>query len=264
MSSAVLSRIPDAVEVAALDAQQVVQLLRLQAEVNEASRNQIEALRAQLEWFKRQVFGQKRERYPVLSDAQQMHLGDMMPITERAVEEGAPAHIRGHIRRMPRSDSTDDAASVPLFDDSKVSVLNIEVPNLGVQDQAPDQYEVVGQQVCHLLAQRPGAYLVPKYVRQVIKRLDTRTLQCAPAPGRLCEVACRVTMLRLQDDGLIQLPPSQIRRPRQRACFVSTALSDPQSAITAAGHQLAPLQIASLQIASCRGEAPIPGCGARQ
>lgn len=62
MPSAALSRIPDAVEVAALDAQQVVQLLRSQAAVNEVLRNQIEALRAQIEWFKRQVFGQESER----------------------------------------------------------------------------------------------------------------------------------------------------------------------------------------------------------
>ena len=56
MSNAVLSRIPDAAEVAALSVQQVVQLLRSQAAANEVLRNQIEALRAQIEWFRRQIF----------------------------------------------------------------------------------------------------------------------------------------------------------------------------------------------------------------
>lgn len=182
MPSAVLSRIPDAAELAALDAQQVVQLLRSQAA-------QIEALRAQLEWFKRQVFGQKSERYPVQPDAQQMHLGEYlgeaMPATEPApqAEQDVPAHKR----RRVRSDFTDDSASVPFFDEAKVPVLSIEVPNPEAQDLAPDQYEVVGQKVSHRLAQRPGAYVVLKYVRQVIKRRDTQTLHCAPAPAGVIE-----------------------------------------------------------------------------
>jgi transposase len=120
MSSAVLSRIPDAAEVAALDAQQVVQLLRSQAA-------QIEALRAQIEWFRRQIFGQKSERYPVQPDAQQMHLGEYlgepMPATEPApqAEQDVPAHKR----RRSRSDFSDDATSVPFFDEAQVPVLSI-------------------------------------------------------------------------------------------------------------------------------------------
>ena len=45
-----------------------------------------------------------------------------------------------------------------------------------------DRYEVVGQKVSHRLAQRPGSFVVLKYVRPVIKRHDTQTLHCAPAP----------------------------------------------------------------------------------
>jgi transposase len=185
MSSAVLSRIPDAAEVATLDAQQVVHLLRSQAAANDMLRNQVEALRAQIEWFKRQVFGQKSERYPVQPDAQQMHLGEMMPTTEPApqAEQDVPAHKR----RRARSDFTDDSASVPFFDEARVPVVSIEVRNPEVRDLAPDQYEVVGQKVSHRLAQRPGAYVVLKYVRQVIKRRDTQTLHCPPAPVGVIE-----------------------------------------------------------------------------
>ena len=56
MSNAVLTRMPDAAELAAMDMQHVAQLLRAQAA-------QIEGLRAQIEWFRRQIFGQKSERY---------------------------------------------------------------------------------------------------------------------------------------------------------------------------------------------------------
>ena len=53
MSNAVLTRMPDAAEVAAMDAQQVAQLLRSQAQC-------IEVLRAQIEWFRRQIFATRR------------------------------------------------------------------------------------------------------------------------------------------------------------------------------------------------------------
>jgi transposase len=173
MSSAVLSRIPDAAEVAALDAQQVVQMLRSQAA-------QIEALRAQIEWFKRQIFGQKSERYPVQPDAQQMHLGALMPAvpTEPEVEQQVPAHKR----RKARTDFTYDCASAPFFDEAKVPVVSIDVPNPELQGLDPAQYEVIGEKVSHRLAQRPGSYVVLKYVRRVIKRRDTGTLHCPAAP----------------------------------------------------------------------------------
>lgn len=189
MSNAVLTRMPDAAELAGMDMQHVAQLLRSQAAANEVLRNQIEALRAQIEWFRRQIFGQKSERYPVQPDAQQMHLGEylgelMPPATEPApaAEQDVPAHKR----RRARSDFTDDAAGVPFFDEARVPVVSIDVPNPEVQglsaEEVARQYEVVGQKVSHRLAQRPGAYVVLKYVRPVIKRRDTQTLHCPPAP----------------------------------------------------------------------------------
>jgi hypothetical protein len=86
-----------------------------------------------------------------------------------------------------RSDFTDDSASVPFFDRTKVPVQTIEVPNPEVQGLHPDPYEVIGQKVSHRLAQRPGSYVVLEYARPVIKRLDTDTLHCPPAPVGLFE-----------------------------------------------------------------------------
>jgi transposase len=112
MSDAVLTRTPDAAELAALDLPPVVQqVLRAQAA-------QIEALRAQLEWFKRQLFGQKSERFAPLPDAQQMHLGELMPAVPTAPE--AQQDVPAHKRRKARSDFTDEGAGAPFFDESKV------------------------------------------------------------------------------------------------------------------------------------------------
>src|SRR5206468_4392647 len=90
--------------------------------------------------------------------------------------------VSSHTRRKPKSDFADDGASAPFFDERKVPVQVIEVPNPEVKDLSPDQYEVIGEKTSHRLAQRPGSYVVLKYVRPVIKRRDTQTLHCPPAP----------------------------------------------------------------------------------
>jgi transposase len=178
MSNATLTRLPDAAELQGMDVQQVVQLLRSQAA-------QIETLRAQIEWFKRQLFGQKSERYVPQPDGLQMHLGEFMPEAPAAPE--AEQEVPAHKRRRAQSDFADDSAGVPFFDQARVPVVSIEVPNPEVQDLKPEQYEVVGEKVSHRLAQRPGAYVVLKYVRPVIKRRDTQTLHCPPAPVGVIE-----------------------------------------------------------------------------
>ena len=66
-------------------------------------------------------------------------------------------------------------------------VLTIEVPNPEAQGLAPEQYEVIGEKLSHRLAQRPGSFVVLNYVRPVIKRRDTQTLHCAPAPVGVIE-----------------------------------------------------------------------------
>ena len=189
MSNVVLTRMPDAAELAAMDLQHVAQLLRSQAASCDALRNEVETLRAQIEWFRRQIFGQKSERYAVQPDAQQMHLGELMPPPEvaPAAEQDVPAHKR----RRPGSDFSDDSASAPFFDEARVPVVTIDVPNPEVQglsaQEVAQQYEVVGQKVSHRLAQRPGAYVVLKYVRPVIKHRDAQTLHCPPAPAGVIE-----------------------------------------------------------------------------
>jgi transposase len=154
-------------------------------------RNEVADLKRQLEWFKRQLFGRKSERFAPEPDAQQMHLGQVLG-EELAVPaeqpEGGGTKVPAHTRRKPRSDmAEDDAASASFFDESKVPVETIIVPAPEAQELAPEQYEVIGEKISLRLAQRPGAYVVLKYVRPLIKRLDTQTLHCAPAPASVFE-----------------------------------------------------------------------------
>jgi transposase len=181
MPIALPTRVPNVAEVAALGAQQTVELLNGYAQT-------IDALRHQIEWFKRQLFGQKSERVWPAPDPQQMHLGQVLgqelPVP---AQQHTGQQVPAHTRRKPHSDFTDDSASAPFFDESKVPVQTIEVPNPEAQGLLPEQYEVIGQKVSHRLAQRPGSFVVLKYVRPVIKRRDTQTLHCPPAPMGVIE-----------------------------------------------------------------------------
>src|SRR5262249_51482400 len=71
--------------------------------------------------------------------------------------------------------------------DPAVPVEVIRVPNPDLRGLTEADYEVIGEKVTYRLAQRPGAYILLKYVRPVIKRKDTETLSCPPAPPAVLE-----------------------------------------------------------------------------
>ncbi|MDB6013486.1 MAG: hypothetical protein JWL65_5736 [Gammaproteobacteria bacterium] len=142
----------------------------------------IQSLQHQLEWFQRQMFGTKSERLRVLENAQQLALGEvlatpppMVPAKERLVAT--------HTRREPQRDAAvGEADSVPFFDEACVPVETIKLPDPQIEGLSADEYEVISQKVSYRLAQRPGSYVILKYLRSVTKRVDTQTISCAPAP----------------------------------------------------------------------------------
>jgi hypothetical protein len=61
--------------------------------------------------------------------------------------------------------------------------------------------------------------------------------------GQLKDMTCRVALLRMQDDGLIILPASQMSRPRNRAHFPPTPATDAQAALVRPVHELPALSL---------------------
>ena len=76
---------------------------------------QIAALQHQLEWFRRQIFGQKSERFAPEPPPQQMYLGEV------AAPPEAPAvpqrTIAAHTRRAALKDGADTGEALPFFDE---------------------------------------------------------------------------------------------------------------------------------------------------
>ncbi|MFT5532196.1 MAG: transposase [Burkholderiaceae bacterium] len=144
--------------------------------------HEIVHLRRQVAWFQRQIFGQKSERRLPLPDPEQGVLGEDFAVVPDVVS--APkTRVAGHERetKSGRGQTAADESTL-FFDETKMPVETIAVPNPDIAGLTPAQYEVIGETVSHRLAQRPGSYVVLKYVRPVIKRRDTQVLSCPPAP----------------------------------------------------------------------------------
>lgn len=155
-------------------------LTELQGKYDDAMR-EIVQLRAQLDWFKRQVFGQKSEKRHIASGEQGI-LGEGFADRPDTKAPGKKTRIAAHEREKKAKDFAGDESNL-FFDDKKVPVEVIEVANPELDGIPVDQIEVIGEKVSHRLAQRPGSYVIIKYVRKVAKRRDTQALSCAPAPA---------------------------------------------------------------------------------
>jgi transposase len=140
-------------------------------------------LRRQVAWFQRQIFGQKSERRLPEPEGVQGTLGETFEALPDELAPNKKIRIAGHEREAKPNKPTDGAdESALFFDDKKVPVEIIDVPNPEIDGLDPSDYEVIGEKVSHRLAQRPGSYVILKYIRPVIKRLDTQTISCPPAP----------------------------------------------------------------------------------
>jgi len=83
----------------------------------------------------------------------------------------------------------------------------------------------------------------PSKNRAGLSRDVCRMLSWYKADGGLKEMSCRVVMLRMQEDGLIQLPMSRQTNLVRRSKPSKTCASEPQSLIQNPVHQLGALQL---------------------
>jgi transposase len=148
-----------------------------------SSNERMEALEQQLRWFKQQLFGRKSERQIPEPDPAQLCLGESL--APQAEPEAATTTVRSHARRKrPEREASDDAGL--RFDDS-VPVKTIEIPNPELDGLPEDARTEISEKITYRLAQEPGAYVVLKIVRMVVKRADTGALACPPAPPAVLE-----------------------------------------------------------------------------
>ncbi len=147
---------------------------------------QVAALKHQIDWFKRQLFGSKSERVALLPDPQQMNLGEVLPLPDQPAPESQKV-VAAHTRRSKKRDLAESGESLPFFDEARVPISTVVLSTPEIDAMTPDQYTEISEKVSYRLAQQPASYAVIKYVRKVVKRRDTKAILCAPLPDGVIE-----------------------------------------------------------------------------
>ena len=175
MQTASHPRTVSASEVAALSPENVAKMFNDQGV-------EIAQLRHQLEWFKRQIFGQKSERRLAVSTESQPSLGEEFSAKPEQQTANKKTRIAEHDRcTKPKGESSNDE-SAPFFDESKVPVETIYLDPVTATGLNKDEFEIISEKITYRLAQRPGSYVVTKYVRPVLKLRESGKLVSIPAP----------------------------------------------------------------------------------
>lgn len=145
----------------------------------------IAELEAQLDWLKRQLFGEKSEKLLNLDKSEQPTLGeDMLPEPEKAEEPTTT--VAAHARRdKPRREKGESRLR---FDDS-VPVEEFVVVDEALEGVDPESYTIVDHKVSHRLIQDPASYRIVKVIRPVAKRKADQTFSCPPIPAQVFEGA---------------------------------------------------------------------------
>ena len=144
-----------------------------------------QVLKQQLEWFKRQLFGEKSEKRLELDPVEQGNLLSALGVeTPPHFDEPSTHTVTYERRNKVRDGAVNDSG---LRFDANVPVKTIAVQDPAIEAIPENLREVIGEKVSYRLAQQPGSHVVLKYVRPVVKRKDTLAIMTAAAPGQVLE-----------------------------------------------------------------------------
>ena len=194
----------------ALSVEQLVALLQQKDQ-------QFQSLQQQLDWFKRQLFGQKSEKRNVEDNPYQTTIAELLKdvpaVPESTEEKQTVSYERGKAKKNALDGAQNDSGL--RFDDSvPVEEVHIEAPELTGANS--DNYIVIDHKTTFRLAQKPSAFVVLKYVQPVFKEKSTQTITTATAPTSVLDKSIAdVSLLAglLVDKCLYHLP---LHRQHQR------------------------------------------------
>ena len=165
------------------NAQLCANVLSLNADLTSLNA-QYASVTQQLEWFKRQLFGSKSEKRLDIDPVVQGNLLAGLGVVAPPPKDTPIETITYQRRKKTRDAAVNDSGL--RFDDT-VPVQTIQVSDAAIDAIPETLREVIGEKVSYRLAQRPGSYVILKYVRPVIKRKDTQTIVTACTPGNVLE-----------------------------------------------------------------------------
>jgi transposase len=149
----------------------------------------IQSLEHQLNWFKRQLFGEKSEKRDMMDNPYQQTIADLLKelpeIPKQPDEEKKTvSYQRGKAKKNALDGSPDDSGL--RFDDSvPVEEIALSAPELEGPNAA--DYEIVSHKITYRLAERPGSQVILKYTRPVLKKKTSQRLITTPAPDNVLD-----------------------------------------------------------------------------
>jgi transposase len=219
-----------------MNREDIVKLLKVHHELEQSH----DELTHRVAWFERQLLGSKSERRMVDAAGRQLTLGE---IQRAEASEAPPIEVPAHRRRRGRKAvAADDQA---LRFDPSVPVEEI----LMGEAKDPEDYMLVGEKVTCRLAQRPGSYVVLRYIRKVYKRRSDGEFACLPAPPAVLEKSCAdVSLLAgLLIDKMVYHLPLYRQHQRLLAAGVHLARSTLTNLVHRTAELLKPVYAAQLR-----------------
>jgi transposase len=150
----------------------------------EALQEQVQSLRSQLDWLKRQLFGRKSEKRLDVDPAVQGNLLNALGVATPPQKQ-APTESVTYTRRKKSRDGALNDTGLRFDEDVPREIILVKDPDI---EAIPEEQRVqIGAKVTYRLAQRLGSYVVLQYTRPVYKRLDDLTILTTPAPANVLE-----------------------------------------------------------------------------
>ena len=187
-----------------------------------AALQEIDSLKQQLNWFKRQLFGEKSEKRLIIENPDQIDLGELFAASDSALPSvSETVTYERRKKQRPAECVTDEGLR---FDERvPVEVIEYSAPEMSREDA--DHYDIIDYKVTHKLAQRPGSYVVLEHRRPVVRHRPTQSLTTVAAPSAIfdrCIADVSVLAGLLIDKFLYHLP---LHRQHQRMELSGVLLS---------------------------------------
>ena len=163
-----------------LSADRIVQLEQENARLG----NELTSVKHQLDWLKRQLFGEKSEKRLDIDPAVQGNLLSQLGVELPPVKPPETETITYQRRKKNRDGAMNDTG-LRFSDDVPRAVFVLKDPEMEALPES--EREIVSEKVSYRLAQRPGSYMVLEYRRVVYKRIRDSKMITTPAPASVLD-----------------------------------------------------------------------------
>ena len=143
------------------------------------------AVKQQLDWFKRQLFGRKSEKRLDVDPAVQGNLLSALGVTTPPPPKDHSTETITYKRRKKGRDGAVTDSGLRFTDDVPREVIRVTDP--AIEALPEDRRVLIGEKVTYRLAQRPGSYVILEYTRPVYKLLEDQRILTTPAPANVLD-----------------------------------------------------------------------------